>query len=124
MYMDDRNVFGSCLMKDVRDKTIKRMFKYVLGQFKSPNTRDIQSGVSVLDDSTKELIEKFVVESVDNCLFNMLIMLDERDDSFKVSIDTDGKKIWLQDGSGDLEELFYFWRDDYGEFKNDFYNAV
>ena len=122
--MDDRNVFGSCLMKDVRDKTIKRMFKYVLGQFKSPNTRDIQSGVSVLDDSTKELIEKFVVESVDNCLFNMLIMLDERDDSFKVSIDTDGKKIWLQDGSGDLEELFYFWRDDYGEFKNDFYNAV
>ena len=122
--MDNRNVFGSFLMKEVRDKAIKRMLRILSGQYKAPITRDIQNELSEMTDSEKELIKKFIVESIDNCLFTLLVNLDEHEEEFRISIETDEVKCSLQDGSGDLEEMFYFWRDDYAEIKNEFYNAV
>lgn len=93
--------FGSSLISDVRDRTLKTLKKMFSGKMNSSTAKKIQSLLEGLDATQLENVEQILSYAVDESLFNMLNLI-ESDPNIKL-LYSDEDLTELSDGlAGEL----------------------
>jgi len=102
-----KDFLGKELMSSVRDSSISRFQNILNGKLKSKEAIELTSELEKLNESQRAFIEKIVIKTVDNVMFNFLNMLEENEDTISLVLtDEKGNKsnvVELSDGlSGEL----------------------
>ena len=75
--MDDvLNYFGEILIRDVRDRTIRRFDMRINGKMQDENSQELFEKVSKLDEDSIRLIGEIIPQVVDLSIHNMLCMFE------------------------------------------------
>jgi len=84
--------FGSFLMKDVRDRTIRHWDMVLSGTMKDEESQRLYSAVAPLSADAKKILSEIVPKIADTSLHTLLQSLDDEDD-IEVAISADGGRV-------------------------------
>jgi hypothetical protein len=85
--MDDKkllDLFGRILMENVRDRSIDRFDQIKIGALKSKNAIELHELLKSFDSSQLEVLEKLVVEAIDNSIYNTLDMFEQHSSEIEI----------------------------------------
>lgn len=94
--------FGSILMSDVRDRTIRLFDKKLQGAMKDEESKKLYERTLNLSDEQKKLLEDMIPKVVDLSIHNMLCMFE---DHTEFEIVKDGENI-VEMSDGLIGELY------------------
>ncbi len=71
--------FGNLIIKQIRDKTLRRSINIMDGNVKAPSLKELHTKLSFLTEENKKIIEYFLKETINETIFNLLVLLEEED---------------------------------------------
>lgn len=107
MNRETLDIFGSLLMRRVRDQTISEWDKEIDGEMKGLTAQHIEGILNSLNAKQINVLHQLIPRIVDTSLFNMLIMLEE-EKSIQIAVHSEtGVTINLRDISDGLAGELY-----------------
>lgn len=114
--MNNLELFGRMLMKEVRDNSIACAYSIVDGTAKPPSYIRYHKIIESCSDEQKETIKKILMEMIDHCLFDFMNMLDQNPEIFEIIVHGEEKQSSLHDEEDELHHAVFDWFDYYSDF--------
>lgn len=116
--MENLELFGQMLMKNVRDKSVRYANSIVDGTAKARPHVEYYKKIESCSEEQKETIKAMLRVMIDHCIFDFLDMLDQNPETFGIIVRGDEKISLLHDEEDELHHALFNWFDDYGEFEH------
>lgn len=116
--MENLELFGQMLMKDVRDKSVEHANWIVDGTVKAPSRIELYKKIESCSEEQKEAIKTILRVGIDDCVFYLLDMLDQNPETFGIIVRGERKISLLHDEEDELHHALFDWFDNYGEFEH------
>ncbi len=112
-------LFGKCII-DVRDKSVTELHSVFTGVAKAPSLQIFVDYMKNISEREKSIVSKFLLDTIDTVLHNMLFMFHEHENEFQlVTKDEDGKDIILTQISDGLQGDLFRWIEEYSKYQED-----
>lgn len=98
--------FGEAFTYEVRDNTIEIFEKIFDGTMKGMTAQNVRDKISIFNEDQKKILLWLVSKSIDQCMHNMLFMLEEHEEiemlynSQNIAEESDGLsgELYTEDG--------------------------
>lgn len=72
--------FGEVFISEVRDKTLETFEKMFDGSMRGMTAEKVRDKISIFNEQQKSVLLWLLSKTVDHCMHNMLLMLEEYED--------------------------------------------
>ena len=72
--------FGKIFISEVRDNTLEAFEKMFNGSMKGLTAQNVRDKIAIFDEQEKSVLLWLLSKTVDQCMYNMLFMLEEHEE--------------------------------------------